>query len=164
MPPLDAQRQRLASGVPTVRMENRFRHKDGSWRWIYWTLTVDRGLIYVIGRHITAEKEADAKLRDREGQIHMLVNAVTDYAIFKLDPDGMVVTWNVGAQRIKGYRENEIVGKHFSAFYTPEDQRDGVPESPRHGAEGRTLRGRGLARAQGRNAVLGQRRHRRHLR
>jgi PAS domain S-box-containing protein len=123
----DAQRERLARGVPTVRMENRFRHKDGSWRWIYWTLTADRGLIYVIGRHITAEKEADAKLRDRESQIHMLVSAVTDYAIFKLDPEGMVVTWNVGAQRIKGYREDEIVGQHFSAFYTPEDQQADKP-------------------------------------
>src|SRR6185436_18466843 len=53
-----AGRALLAEGVATVRMQNRFRHKDGSWRWIAWTLSTDRGLIYVAGRHVTAEKEA----------------------------------------------------------------------------------------------------------
>jgi PAS domain S-box-containing protein len=61
-----AGRQRLAAGVPTVRMENRFRHKDGSWRWIAWTMTADQGLIYVAGRDVTAEKEAQAALRKAE--------------------------------------------------------------------------------------------------
>ncbi|HXW49039.1 MAG TPA: PAS domain S-box protein [Xanthobacteraceae bacterium] len=57
-----AERARLAHGVPTVRMENRFRHKDGSWRWLQWTMTESKGLIYVAGRHVTAEKEAAAAL------------------------------------------------------------------------------------------------------
>jgi len=61
-----AGRARLAEGVPTVRMENRFRHKDGTWRWIAWTMTADRGLIYVAGRHVTAEKEAQETLRQAE--------------------------------------------------------------------------------------------------
>jgi PAS domain S-box-containing protein len=61
-----AGRARLAEGVPTVRMENRFRHKDGSWRWIAWTMTADQGLIYVAGRHVTAEKEAQEALRKAE--------------------------------------------------------------------------------------------------
>ena len=52
-----AGRAQLAAGVPTVRMENRFRHKDGSWRWLQWTMTRNDGLIYVAGRHVTAEKE-----------------------------------------------------------------------------------------------------------
>jgi PAS domain S-box-containing protein len=64
-----AGRQQLAAGVPTVRMENRFRHKDGSWRWIYWTLTVEQGLIYVIGRHVSAEKEATAALQRAQQQL-----------------------------------------------------------------------------------------------
>ena len=64
-----AGRERLAAGVPTVRMENRFRHKDGSWRWLYWTLTAENGLIYVIGRHITAEKEANATLQRAQEQL-----------------------------------------------------------------------------------------------
>ena len=53
-------------GVETVRMENRFRHKDGSWRWIAWTMTADQGLIYVAGRHVTAEREAQETLRQSE--------------------------------------------------------------------------------------------------
>jgi PAS domain S-box-containing protein len=57
-----AGRQQLAQGVPTVRMENRFRHKDGSWRWLQWTMTEHDGLIYVAGRHVTAEKESAAAL------------------------------------------------------------------------------------------------------
>jgi PAS domain S-box-containing protein len=63
-----AGRAQLARGVPTVRMENRFRHKNGSWRWIYWTLTAEQGLIYSSGRHITAEKEVAATLERAKQQ------------------------------------------------------------------------------------------------
>jgi PAS domain S-box-containing protein len=57
---------RLAEGAPAVRMQNRFRHKDGSWRWIAWTMTADQGLIYVAGRDVTAEKQAEEALRKAE--------------------------------------------------------------------------------------------------
>ncbi|HUI11882.1 MAG TPA: PAS domain S-box protein [Xanthobacteraceae bacterium] len=63
-----AGRAQLAQGVPTVRMENRFRHKDGSWRWLQWTMTANNGLIYVAGRHVTAEKEAAAALERAQRQ------------------------------------------------------------------------------------------------
>ncbi|MGA2893670.1 MAG: PAS domain S-box protein [Xanthobacteraceae bacterium] len=63
-----AGRAQLARGVSTVRMENRFRHKDGSWRWLQWTMTEDNGLIYVAGRHVTAEKEAAAALERAQHQ------------------------------------------------------------------------------------------------
>ncbi|MBV9332167.1 MAG: PAS domain S-box protein, partial [Alphaproteobacteria bacterium] len=63
-----AGRAQLAQGVPTVRMENRLRHKDGSWRWISWTMTAENGLIYVAGRHVTAEKEAAAALEQAQRQ------------------------------------------------------------------------------------------------
>jgi PAS domain S-box-containing protein len=63
-----AGRAQLAQGVPTVRMENRLRHKDGSWRWISWTLTAENGLIYVAGRHVTVEKEAAAALEQAQRQ------------------------------------------------------------------------------------------------
>ncbi len=63
-----AGRAQLAQGVPTVRMENRFRHKDGSWRWLQWTMTENDGLIYVAGRHVTAEKEAAAALERAQRQ------------------------------------------------------------------------------------------------
>jgi PAS domain S-box-containing protein len=63
-----AGRAQLAKGVPTVRMENRFRHKDGSWRWLHWTMTENNGLIYVAGRHVTTEKEAAATLERAQRQ------------------------------------------------------------------------------------------------
>ncbi len=63
-----------------------------------------------------------------EWSFRQLVNSVTDYAILILDPEGHVVTWNPGAEKIKGYRTDEIVGRHFSCFYTPEDVQKGLPE------------------------------------
>jgi PAS domain S-box-containing protein len=65
----EAGRARLAEGVPTVRMENRFRHKDGSWRWISWTMSAENQLIYVIGRDVTAERESAEALRRAEDQL-----------------------------------------------------------------------------------------------
>jgi PAS domain S-box-containing protein len=119
--------RRLAEGVPTVRMENRFRHKDGSWRWLSWTMTAEHGLIYVIGRHVTSEKLAAEALRESERRFRLFAEAVTDYALIRLDAQGVVSGWNAGAQRIKGYTEREIVGHHFSRFYTSEDRAAGAP-------------------------------------
>jgi PAS domain S-box-containing protein len=81
-------------------------------------------------------------------RFELLVDAIADYAIYMLDPDGFITSWNAGAERIKGYRSREIVGQHFSRFFTPEDQREGVPEfilssarsSGRHEAEGERVR------------------------
>jgi PAS domain S-box-containing protein len=67
-------------------------------------------------------------LRDSEERFKLLVESVRDYAIFMLDPEGHIVSWNAGAERIKGYTEDEIVGRHFSAFYPPEDVESGKPE------------------------------------
>jgi PAS domain S-box-containing protein len=67
-PRSEAGRAQLANGVPTVRMENRFRHRDGSWRWISWTMTAEDGLVYVAGRHTTLEKEAAAALETTHRQ------------------------------------------------------------------------------------------------
>ena len=63
-----AGRAQLAHGATSVRMENRFRHKDGSWRWLQWTMTASKGLLYVAGRHVTAEKEAAAALERAQRQ------------------------------------------------------------------------------------------------
>ncbi|HET9714849.1 MAG TPA: PAS domain S-box protein [Pseudolabrys sp.] len=122
-----AARARLAQGIQTVRIENRFRHRDGSWRWIAWTMTADDGLLYVAGRHITSEKEAAEALRERDRQFRSLVAGVTDYALVMLDPGGTVTSWNAGAERIKGYTAEEIIGRHFSEFYTEDDRKSGVP-------------------------------------
>ncbi|MBV8589457.1 MAG: PAS domain S-box protein, partial [Acetobacteraceae bacterium] len=72
-------------------------------------------------------EERTAALRESEGRYHLLVESVTDYAIYMLDPQGYVRNWNAGAQRIKGYTAEEIVGRHFSRFYTEEDQAAGEP-------------------------------------
>jgi PAS domain S-box-containing protein len=69
-----------------------------------------------------------AELRASEERFRMLVQGVTDYSIFMLDPNGIVTNWNAGAARIKGYSAEEIVGRHFSQFYTEKDRRDGIPE------------------------------------
>jgi PAS domain S-box-containing protein len=61
------------------------------------------------------------------GRYRMLIDAITDYAIYMLDPDGRVTSWNAGAQRCKGYEASEILGEHFSRFYTDEDRAAGVP-------------------------------------
>jgi PAS domain S-box-containing protein len=62
-----------------------------------------------------------------EGRYRLLIEAVTDYAIYLLDPSGIVTTWNPGAQRFKGYRADEIIGEHFSRFYSTEDRENGLP-------------------------------------
>ena len=62
-----------------------------------------------------------------DGRYRLLIEAVIDYAIYMLDPTGIVTSWNPGAQRFKGYAASEIIGHHFSRFYTEEDQKRGIP-------------------------------------
>lgn len=81
-----------------------------------------------ITRDLTDRKMAEETLRRSEQQFRMLVQGVTDYAIYMLSPEGRVSNWNQGAQRIKGYLPEEIIGQHFSVFYTPEDREAGEPQ------------------------------------
>ena len=64
-----------------------------------------------------------------EKRFQILVDGVVDYALFLLDPGGHIASWNSGAERIKGYRADEVVGKHFSMFYSPEDRQRQVPQN-----------------------------------
>ncbi|MGE5062895.1 MAG: PAS domain S-box protein, partial [Myxococcales bacterium] len=73
-----------------------------------------------------ATKETERTLN--AGAYERLVQSVVDYAIFMLDREGHVVSWNSGAERIKGYSADEIIGEHFSRFYTPEDLEADVPK------------------------------------
>ncbi len=99
-------------------------------------------------QHNSELRTASDPLEASELRYRQLVNAVVDYAIFQLDTEGNVTSWNSGAHRIKGYTEDEIIGKHFSSFYTEEDRADGVPakvlkqasETGRFEAEGRRVR------------------------
>src|SRR5580692_5021040 len=62
-----------------------------------------------------------------EDRYRLLIDSITDYAIYMLDKDGFVISWNPGARRFKGYEASEIIGHHFSRFYTEEDRRIGLP-------------------------------------
>jgi PAS domain S-box-containing protein len=84
--------------------------------------------IWEINRDITEHIQSEQDLRESEERFREIVKGVKDYAIFMLDPDGRVLTWNDGAERIKGYRTNEIIGKHFSCFYPKEDIERGKPD------------------------------------
>jgi PAS domain S-box-containing protein len=74
-----------------------------------------------VTRDLTSRKVADEALRLSEERLRLMLANVRDYAIFLLDPEGRVASWNQAAQRIKGYRDDEIIGRHFSVFYPPED-------------------------------------------
>ena len=82
----------------------------------------------VVFRDVTGANKATEALRQSEERFRLLIEGVKDYAILMLDPQGMVASWNAGAERIKGYRASEILGQHFSRFYSPEDKADRKPE------------------------------------
>jgi PAS domain S-box-containing protein len=107
--------------------ENRFRATDGTYHRIQWHTTLEEGFVYAYGRDVTERRLVEEKLSDSEEQFRHLVQGVIDYAIYMLDLEGHVSSWNEGARRIKGYEPDEIIGEHFSRFYTDEDRERGEP-------------------------------------
>lgn len=135
----------LASGLPTRALQcaeefGRFEgegwriRKDGTRLWALVIIdpirAADGSLIGFakVTRDLTERKAAEQALRESEQQFSMLVQGVTDYALYMLDPSGIITTWNAGAQRIKGYEPSEVIGKHFSLFFQAEDARLGTPQ------------------------------------
>lgn len=134
----------LAAGTPERELETAIstgRSEDEGWRvrkdgttfWANVLITAlidDQGKLLgfaKVTRDLTERRAAEEAVRHSEERIRLLIDSITDHAIFMLDPSGHITTWNTGAQRIKGYTTEEIVGRHFSSFYTPQDQADGKP-------------------------------------
>jgi PAS domain S-box-containing protein len=128
----------IAAGVPEQmlrRAVDKGRLEDEGWRirkdgtrfWANIVITAlfdDTGKLRGFGkitRDTTDRRATEKALRESEERFRLLVHGVLDYGIFMLDPTGHIISWNDGATRIKGYREDEIIGQHFSVFYPPED-------------------------------------------
>jgi PAS domain S-box-containing protein len=135
-----------ASGLPARALETSAREgkfetegwrvrKDGSRFWAHVVIdpirSPDGTLIgYAkVTRDLTERRKAEDSLRRSEEQFRLLIQGVTDYAIYMLSPDGIVTNWNIGAERIKGYQADEVIGQHFSLFYTDEDREAGAPQA-----------------------------------
>ncbi len=133
-----------AAGVParaldTATVEGRFEsegwrvRKDGTRFWAsvvidpIWEPSGKLAGFAKVTRDLTERKAAETALRRSDEQFRLLVHGVTDYAIYTLDPEGYITSWNAGAERIKGYLPKEILGEHFSQFYTGEDREAGLP-------------------------------------
>jgi PAS domain S-box-containing protein len=137
-------RQDRAAGAPARALASAAR--DGHYEGEGWRVRKDGGRFWAlveldairdetdeligfakVTRDITERQVAQQTLREAASQFRTLIDGVTDYALYMLDPNGLVVNWNAGAERIKGYHAEEIIGQHFSRFYTERDRAAGLP-------------------------------------
>jgi PAS domain S-box-containing protein len=135
-----------AAGLPQKALETAAREgkfdgegwrcrKDGTMFWAYVVIDPIRDAsgrlvgYAKVTRDLTERRLAEEALRQSQEQFRILVEGVTDYAIYMLTPEGLVSSWNAGARRIKGYAPEEIIGQHFSRFYTEQDQRAEAPRT-----------------------------------
>jgi PAS domain S-box-containing protein len=132
---LPARALRIAAEEGRFEREGWRVRKDGRMFWAHividpvWSPSGELVGFAKITRDLTERKKAEESLRRSEEQFRLLVQGVTDYAIYMLDPNGRVNSWNAGAARIKGYTPDEIIGEHFSRFYSEEDRETGAPHN-----------------------------------
>ncbi|CAG9243294.1 PAS domain-containing sensor histidine kinase [Paraburkholderia caribensis] len=123
-----------AAAIGRAYMEGWHVRKDGTRFWASILITAqrqDQGNLagFAAVAHDLSERHLiEARLRRSEHRLRVMIDSVQDYAIFMLSPTGEVTSWNSGAERIKGYRAEEIIGRHFSIFYPPENRAAGLPE------------------------------------
>ena len=130
---VDALQRAQAGSGEVVRAEHRVTG-SGSPRWLLTTVAPVKDsqgrplYLFLQSQDVTAQRSAEEELRQSEVRFRLLVEAVQDYAIFMLDTEGRVLSWNLGAQRIKGYTADEIIGQHFRTFYPEHMQAIRHPE------------------------------------
>ena len=131
---LPARELEVAQATGTFEDEGWRVRKDGTLFWANVVVTAlrDRSGTLLgfakVTRDLTQRRDHEESLRQSEERFRLLVEGVSDYAIFMLDVNGVVASWNAGAQRIKGYAANEIIGRHFSTFYPADARQSGWPE------------------------------------
>jgi PAS domain S-box-containing protein len=145
-PPADIASDKPGMELAVAAAEGRFEdegwrlRKDGTRFWanvIITALRDETGALVgfaKVTRDLTTRRQAEETLRVSEQRFRLIVQSVRDYGIFMLDPEGHIASWNEGAQRMKGYTAEEIIGRHFSVFYTTEDKTSGKPAWELEGA------------------------------
>jgi PAS domain S-box-containing protein len=113
---------RAAGRKRLSKFRNRYRHRDGGYRWLEWLAVTDvsRRLIFASARDITTEKEAEAARSKAQAVLDTLYRSITDHAIYMVDPAGTVLSWSLGAESVKGWKPQEVIGKSFAMFYADE--------------------------------------------
>lgn len=144
-----------AAGNNSTQFRNRYRHRDGSYRWLDWLAVTDpaRKLIFASARDITVEKEAEAARVKVQSVLDAVYQSITDHAIYMVDPAGTILSWSLGAESVKGWKADDIIGKPFATFFNEDEIAASRPRldleaalaNGSHRSEGWRMRGDGAS-------------------